>query len=798
MVGSKHTVMVRPKSNREKLRENAKKFVSIFLVINLAIGMAISVITLYSNVSASNSKVSKAYYLWALSEQENSLLFGATSSGSLSTSAQRTFRSIDGQWSFDLAQLTKDNFMNSKVLLEARALHLANMKLMTLLGRKNTSLAQSVITTKSNHDLKILRNAISRAIKQQEAVAASLKLTADSETLVFTVLASILALMLFFKITNTKIAGAMRASLEREAAQTRYRTLINQSSDLLIVLDARSTIKFVAPSWIKNFGHIEDDALGYDFLTFVHADDCLRLLSYLDLSVEGSTAEVVFQMLHGDGSYRHISAFISNYLDLPEIGGIVINGRDITEKKALEEQLIRNTLYDPLTGLPNRILLNERLKVEMRNESGLMPAILFIDLDDFKTINDSFGREVGDQLLVGVADRVSQCIGKHRTLAHLAGDEFGVLLKQSDDLEQIARNIIDEFSHPFLLSTGEVNIRASIGGARATSRENTVEDLLRDADVAMYVAKRGGKASFSLFDPSMHASVRDRLTLKGDIQGAIDRDEFVVMYQPVIDMTTNLTAGVEALVRWLHPQRGLIAPGAFIPIAEESHAIVDIDRVVLKKAAYQVAKWNRQRSGEKLSLNVNLSVVELHEKDVVEAIASVLSESNLDPKLLILEITESVFMDNPKTLIGKINQIKALGIRIAIDDFGTGYSSLSFLEELPIDVLKIDKSFTDRLANGDASITLKAIVQLGRALGLKLVVEGIEEAFQVKTLIDLGCIFGQGFHFAPPQTGDDFEAKFLNTKVATPRSNSSRSRFRPDNSKSPSEVTLSSIVEERD
>jgi diguanylate cyclase (GGDEF)-like protein len=434
--------------------------------------------------------------------------------------------------------------------------------------------------------------------------------------------------------------------------------------------------------------------------------------------------------------------------------------QDITDRKALEEQLAHQALHDPLTDLPNRLLFMDRLEHALartgRREESI--AVLFLDLDNFKLINDSFGHAVGDRLLLQVADRLDSCMRPQDTVARFGGDEFTILLEDDAneaDATLVAKRIIDKLQAPFALLGHEVFVTASIGIAWSNGplgRRNLVDDLLRDADVAMYRAKAASKASYAVFEPSMKADAVEQLQLVNDLRRAIEHDEFVLHYQPRVELESGKVVGMEALLRWKHPERGLVWPDDFISAAEEMGLIVPIGRKMLAEVCQQAHGWHQQYDRRPpLLMSVNISARQLQESNFAEYITQALQEFGVDPSAFELEITESVVMGDQDDLSAKLNDLKSLGVRLAIDDFGTGYSSLSYLRYLPVETLKIDKSFISGLGrNPKDRLIASATISLAQALGLAVVAEGVETARQAMQLRKLGCDLAQGNYFAKP------------------------------------------------
>jgi diguanylate cyclase (GGDEF)-like protein/PAS domain S-box-containing protein len=426
---------------------------------------------------------------------------------------------------------------------------------------------------------------------------------------------------------------------------------------------------------------------------------------------------------------------------------------DVTDRKVLEDQLKHQAFHDPLTGLANRALFVDRVKhaLERANRESSRVAVLFFDLDDFKSINDSLGHNAGDELLVAMAARLSECLRPGDTFARLGGDEFAIFLENTSmsNATSVAYRLLEALSEPFKMGSRDVLVHATIGIEFAEATTTKADELLRNADVAMYVAKSKGKARYELFDPSMHTAALRRLEMKGELQQAIENEDFVLHYQPIVSLSEGALLGIEALVRWNHETRGLIPPVEFIPLAEESGLIVPLGRWVLREACRQANAWPIKNP--EISLSVNVSPRQFMHPGLVEDVAKALWDSHIDPSILTIEITESVLIHDTDAAIEKLSRLKDFGVRIAVDDFGTGYSSLGYLKRFPIDILKIDKSFIDGVgSSAEEAAIAHAIIKLGGSLGLEVVAEGIEEMEQVDALQSLRCERGQGFFFSKP------------------------------------------------
>ena len=421
--------------------------------------------------------------------------------------------------------------------------------------------------------------------------------------------------------------------------------------------------------------------------------------------------------------------------------------------RELQEQLEHQAFHDPLTGLANRVLFIDRLEHALARRDSQV-AVLFLDLDDFKMVNDRLGHAHGDELLRQLADRVRGCLRPADTPARMGGDEFAILLEDADHqaLIDVAERIVQCFREPFLVSGSELRVKGSLGVATNSGGESNAEDLLRNADVAMYTAKSSGKGRFASFEPQMHAEMMRRHSLKEELELAIERDEFVVEYQPITLLATRETAALEALVRWEHPTRGRIAPNDFIPLAEETGLIVPIGQIVLNKACHLARQWDEAHPGRApIGIHVNASAAELEEPGLMHQVTTAIAEAGINPSQLVVEITESLLIADTPVRIARLDELRRAGVRLALDDFGTGYSSLSYLRWLPLDIVKMDKSFVSWAGHGGKGAAFaRTIAELAHTLGLDVVAEGIETVEQFEAMQRIGCAMGQGFYFSRP------------------------------------------------
>ena len=440
----------------------------------------------------------------------------------------------------------------------------------------------------------------------------------------------------------------------------------------------------------------------------------------------------------------------------------MLNTRDVSERKRLEEQLTHQAFHDPLTGLANRALFRDRvshaLALAQRQSNPI--TVLFLDLDDFKRVNDSLGHAEGDRLLIAAAERFLSCARAADTVARLGGDEFAILLEHSAGPEgrgELLERLATAMSHPFTLSGNQVQVSASIGVATAGAGDSA-DDLLRNADVAMYAAKRRGKGRSETYESRMYADVRHRLEMEAALRAAIDAGGLTLHYQPMVQLGTGLIYGVEALVRWEHQTYGHLLPQHFIPLAEETGLIVKLGSWVMEEACRQVHAWREAHPQTPLAISINISGRQLQGSGIADALRTALASAGVDPSAVILEITESVLMQQTDAVLERLQVLKKLGVRLAIDDFGTGYSSLSYLQRFPIDILKIAKPFVEEVALGAERAALaRAIVGLGDTLRLQTVAEGVEMAEQRAALIELGCPLGQGHYFSRALPADGID-----------------------------------------
>ncbi|MGB7052426.1 MAG: EAL domain-containing protein [Acidimicrobiales bacterium] len=589
------------------------------------------------------------------------------------------------------------------------------------------------------------------------------------------VLTGTFVLVFVIRVTAAIMEKKEKAEASLGMSEDRFRSLIQNSTDTTLVLDATGVCTYASPAVTELLGYSPTEMLGAVPADLIHPDDRDRVEDHLRHRLEAtqSKASVQFRMMRADGGWCQAEAVVANQLARPSVAGIVVNVRDITERKEFEALLAHRALHDPLTGLANRQLLLDRAEQMLaRARREIQPvAALFIDLDHFKDANDSLGHEAGDRLLQAVAARLITMLRASDTVGRIGGDEFVILvegLSLAAGPEMVAERIREVLRKPFQIEGFEgipVNVTASIGiaaGDRASAQE-----LLRDADAALYRAKAIGRDRFVVFEAAMQSAALDRLALRSDLDSALGGGQFFLVYQPIFDLDTFRIRGVEALLRWRHPTRGVITPDDFIPVLEDTGLIVPVGRWVVQEACRQAAIWRAH--GHPLNMSVNVSMRQLESDELVTDVAEALSASGLDASSLTIEVTESTLMRDADATVARLRRLKDLGTLIAIDDFGTGYSSMAYLRQFPVDILKIDRSFVAEVdGSTDSAALIHTLVELGRTLGLVTLAEGIEDDVQLDWLRYEHCDVGQGFIFSRPVEADEIEVLLAQSDGVVP------------------------------
>jgi diguanylate cyclase (GGDEF)-like protein/PAS domain S-box-containing protein len=566
--------------------------------------------------------------------------------------------------------------------------------------------------------------------------------------------------LIVFTLVTFLMTRALGHRRELQESELRFRSLVENSSDVIMVVGVGGEVVFHTPSTGRTLGYGDRALVGTKLAAILHPDDALPAQEFLrDAALGAGDRGTEWRVLHHDGMWLHVDVMGNGVLHDPQISGVVLTLRNVTERKALENRLEHQATHDPLTDLPNRLLLNEELVAALGRARGgaASVGVLFIDLDDFKLVNDTLGHVVGDQLLVKVGQRIAETLRSGDLAARLGGDEFAVVspLPAPGAAEVLAARLSQTLGTAFEIAGNTITVRASIGIATGASG-TSADQLMRQADIAMYAAKAHGKARYEVYQEAMGQTVRREASVAADLGTAIEHGQLVLHYQPIIELGGGETIGVEALVRWEHPERGLVPPNDFIPVAEQTGLIVPLGRWVMRTACEQAQAW-QQRYGRALSMAVNVSPRQLRETDFVAHVAATLEKTGFDPKLLIVEITESLFLQDSATARQQLTRLRALGVRIALDDFGTGYSSIAYLHDLPIDSIKLDRSFIAGVGVDEKKTALaRAVAEFAATLGLDTVAEGIETTGQRDAVNAFGYRYGQGYLFAKPLTATAF------------------------------------------
>jgi diguanylate cyclase (GGDEF)-like protein/PAS domain S-box-containing protein len=574
-------------------------------------------------------------------------------------------------------------------------------------------------------------------------------------------------------------ADEQRAAAEEELRRTndRFAALVHNATEVFAIADETATITYASLAVERVMGYTHEEYVGQSGLNMVHPDDMELAMQHLNEVLNGAgEALVEVRQRHADGRWYWHEVHVRNMLDDPAVGGLVVNTRDINDRKLLEEQLRHQAFHDSLTGLANRALFHDRLQqaIADQNRTGNGIAVTLIDLDDFKSVNDSLGHDIGDLLVQKVAAALTATTRGGDLVARLGGDEFAVLsygVDAPDTANRIADRLLTAFAHDFDLAGRSVHVTASLGvaHARAGASDEGDAELLRNADMAMYAAKAAGKSRHALYDPTMHRFAYQRMALKGDLVAALSEPgELELHYQPIVDPTSEVPLGFEALARWNHPDRGLLAPADFIPLAEQTGLIVPLGSWVLTEACRQLAVWQKHQPA--LFMSVNVSTAQFRSETIVSDVRRALTAARIRPRDLILEITETSLLADSSTVLKNLRELRELGVRLAVDDFGTGFSAMGYLDTFEIDVIKIDRSFVhDTAGNPTRAALADAIATIGHRLHITTIAEGVETPADADFVREeLRCDFAQGYLYNRPLTAAAADALLRGTTAALP------------------------------
>ena len=563
-------------------------------------------------------------------------------------------------------------------------------------------------------------------------------------------------------ITARDVTEERAAKIGLRKSERWFRGLVQNSSDVIAVIDDEGVFTYASPAIDRLLGYRPDELRGRSVMEII-SEEQIRRLEGLRRELAHNRVDsriIEVELARRDGDIRVVEVTLTDLRDDPSVSGMVLNIRDVTDRKQLEQDLRHQVLHDDLTGLGSRVQFSDQLGHALGNgrRPGSNVAVLFIDVDDFKNINDSLGHAAGDQVLVEISGRLLGRLRLHDRAARFGGDEFAVLLTDvytDSDVTIVADRIVQELGRPIQLMGQEVHLSVSVGIAIDEDGSQQPEDLLRAADVAMYRAKDAGKGRWEIFQAGMADTTIERFEISNSLAAAIENEEMLVYFQPIVELHSGRISGLEALVRWQHPTRGMVSPGSFIPIAESIGLILPLGRWVLQEATRQVAEW--RQCGHDIYVSVNISAVQLASEGIVEEVLSIVDESGIDRSAVVLELTESALVADFALVTNRINTLRAAGLRVAIDDFGTGYSTLTYASEFAADILKIDMSFVAKLDTDENTTIVSTILSLADAMEAEAVAEGIETPGQHEALIRLGCELGQGYYFNKPSPANQIE-----------------------------------------
>jgi diguanylate cyclase (GGDEF)-like protein/PAS domain S-box-containing protein len=765
----------------------AKIEMTKWLMLALALAVAslatLSIVTLQQRSDASRQAEVLVAHVESLTNRLKRLELQAESDQvvppELAAQAQQLRTEIN-QSLYDLVRLDRRGMVAAPVVQAFDEYQAANEELFLLIAANRLEEAHEWDEERSDPAYDVLFDRTASASAAYRAAAQRASTLATTGSLLTMAVAALALGLLFLRFERARSTAALLANEQQtlRRSEEQFRSLVRNASDVILIVDPQGTIRYESPAveWVWGYplGSFSNRAL-WDF---VHTDDLLTARGLLDQAMADATTitSTEVRLQYADGTWHDFEVIASDLQHEPGINGIVVTFHNITDRKAFERAMLDATLHDSLTRLPNRILIEDRLEQALARaeQHQWSVAVLALDLDNFKIVNESLDHHMGDRLLCEVAERLCAAVRPEDTVARLGGDEFVVVLEAPGgvtDAVRAAEQIAHALQAPFVLDEQEVFVSASIGIVLGNDGKEQAERLLRNADLAMYRAKTNGKSCYAVFEQSMTLEASTRLQLESDLRRALERDEFRMYYQPIAQLDTGVIDEVEALVRWEHPRRGLVPPADFIPVAEETGLILPLGRWVLRQACQQMRTWqNSADPNLPRIVSVNLSARQFGSPQLVADVAQVLRDTGLDPSSLKLEITESVMMQDVETTSAILHQLKQLGVKLAIDDFGTGYSSLAYLQRFPIDVLKIDRSFVRPLGNNpEDDAIVRTIITLAKTLNMVVTGEGIETTTQLQQLRALGCDLGQGYYIARPEPSNIIDAKIMeaNQQVAS-------------------------------
>ncbi len=757
---------------RQWLRRNALMAVTALAVMATLLGSGKLILSVAEREDAAREAQVKVAQIEPLALGLTALPAGPLGGASVDPALAVTIEQARTALQTQSAQLASDwpSPAAESTRLAAQRLSDASERLMDLLATGELPAARRLEASAAQPAAAALDRALRAEQRLLEDQARGARRRAQLGTIAITAIVGLLLVVGVFALVATR-RRRERADTEQRVthdSEQRLRALVEHGSDMITVIAPDGTVLYQAGAIIEMLGHQPEALEGTKLSDWVHPDDVFALTA---LSASGGGSARELRLRSSDRRFVTCEARASSLLEDAHWRGIVLNIRDVSDRKALEERLRYQAFHDNLTGLANGGVFRDRLENALgRADRRDEPVTVFlIDVDDFKSVNDSFGHAAGDELLETIAERLRSSVREADTIARLGGDEFGVILeggRASPHPEEVAERLVAAVAEPVEVDGGRLTATVSVGIARSVRGDRDADSAILHADIAMYSAKAQGKGGWAVYGSHMHKDLQRRLELKADLlRAVVDADQFELYYQPIVTIDDGLMVGLEALLRWNHPTYGQIAPGEFIPLAEESVAIVQIGRWVLEEACREGKRWV-DMSGD-LTIAVNVSVRQLESTRLVDDVRRALEQTSFPADRLVLEVTESAVVTDIEGSVSVLRELKELGIQIAIDDFGTGYSSLSQLDYLPVDIIKVDRSFVLHSHDREEQTALfRAIRDIGESLHLKTIAEGIESPEQLHELQSLHWSLGQGFLFSRPKPAAEIDRLVREREVA--------------------------------